>query len=188
MKTSFGTLMVVTLVGFGPTIVGCERKPQDTSRGSTAAAPGKAAALPPGLFVARAPARARAVAEVKADANAPSEVVVRGRIGGRREPFVGGAAVFLLADSRLTPCNELHGDNCPTPWDYCCEPRESLAAKTATIQVVGDDGKPLRVNLNGTQGLEPLAELTIAGEIVPRGDTGTLMINAKRIYVHPRGG
>jgi hypothetical protein len=53
---------------------------------------------------------------------------------------------------------------------------------------VGEDGKPLRVSLKGMQGLEPSAELTIAGEIASRGETGSLVINAKQIYVHPRGG
>ena len=117
MKELFGTLMIAALVSAGPAIVGCERKTPDTSGRSTASAPKKVVALPPGLFASATPAKARSVAEVKAHANASGEVVVRGRIGGRRQPFIDGVAMFLLADTSMKLCSELHGDGCPTPWD-----------------------------------------------------------------------
>jgi len=164
---------------------GCEQKPQPTVPAADSSA--SAAALPAGLFVDAPPAGARNVAEVKADAEASGEVVIQGRIGGRPEPFVNGAALFLLADSAVKTCDELHGDGCPTPWDYCCEPRESLAAGTATVQVLGADGRPLRVGLNGQHGLSPKATVTLVGDVAPRVDTSTLVINARRIHVHRVG-
>jgi hypothetical protein len=123
------------------------------------------------------------VAELKADNTETGEVILHGRIGGRAEPFVKGAAVFLLADTSMKACNELHGDACKTPWDYCCEPRESLASKILTIQIVGPDGRPLRLGLRGMHGLEPLTRLTIAGEIADRADGGVLIVNARKIHV-----
>ena len=113
--------------------------------------------------------------------------------GGRerfamRRPFVNGAAVFLLADASMKSCDELHGDGCRTPWDYCCEPRESLAAKIATIQIIDADGRPLRMSLTGRHGLAPLAEITVLGEIAQRSDSGTLVINARKIHVKAREG
>jgi hypothetical protein len=188
MRRIIGTLMVTALGTVALSTGGCERRPQEADHAATAAAPTKAASLPMGLFAPAAPAGARTVSEVKADASASGNVIVHGRIGGRREPFVSGAAMFLLADRSLRPCNELHGDSCPTPWDYCCEAREAMAAGTATVQVVGGDGKPLAVSVKGIQGLEPLAKVTVAGEIMPRSDTGALVINAKQIFVHPSGG
>ncbi len=49
------------------------------------------------------------------------DVVVVGRIGGRVNPWVKGTAAFPIVDRSLKPCNEIEGDTCETPWDYCCE-------------------------------------------------------------------
>ena len=178
-------LLVLGVVVTGLVVTGCDRT-QSKSGPSGATSDQRAAiTLPAGLFVEQAPPGGRGVAELKADATATGEVVVEGRIGGRVQPFVEGVAVFLLADTGMKTCTELHPDSCKTPWDYCCEPRPSLAAKTATIQIVDADGKPLRLDLSGSQGLSPLTRLTVAGEIASRAG-GTLVINARKIYVAGR--
>jgi hypothetical protein len=102
--------------------------------------------------------------------------------------FVEGAAVFALIDSSVKSCDQLPGNTCRTPCDYCCEPPDVLKATTATIQLVDDDGKPQRVRMNGQRGLKPLAELTIAGEVASRDASGSLVINARRIHIHPGKG
>lgn len=158
----------------------CERKPAATGGAQPAAG---TPALPAALFVTSPPAGAREVAELKADASAAGPVVVRGRIAGRENPFVKGAAVFLLADSSIRACNENEGDACTTPWDFCCEPAENIAAATITVQVVDADGRPLRIDLAGQNGLRPLAHVTLAGEVAQRDAAGTLVINARNIYV-----
>ena len=188
MKKALHIVAVGLLSCTVASLIGCDRRPTEASEHSAGAAPLPAAALPADLFVDEAPAEPRSVADVKADVSATGDVVIHGRIGGRRKPFVDGAAVFLLADTSMKTCIELHGDGCKTPWDYCCEARESLAVKTATIQIVGPDGKPLRVGLEGTHPLEPLARVTIAGEIAPRADGGTLVINAQKIHVSTEEG
>jgi hypothetical protein len=177
-------LLIISLVTAG---TGC-KKDQETG-GEAAPSNGTAepsAALPDDLFINEPPEGARSVEELKADADAKGKVVIRGRIGGRREPFVKGAAVFLLADASLKSCDELHGDACKTPWDYCCESPDSLAAKVATVQIVGEDGKPLTTGLKGQPKFAPLSTLTIEGEIANRDGDGTLVINARKIYVEPR--
>ncbi|MHC5109023.1 MAG: hypothetical protein ACYTHJ_03995 [Planctomycetota bacterium] len=166
---------------------GCKEKSPPQAASSGAAPTAKAAALPPALFADQAIPGAKSVAEVKSDQSLAGDVIVQGRVGGRKEPFVDGVAIFLLADSTMKSCDELHGDTCTTPWDYCCEPEESLNAKIVTVQVVGSDGKPLRVGLNGKHGIEPLARLTVAGEVANRS-AGALVINASKIHVTPRGG
>lgn len=166
-------------------VFGCEQKSPEAARRATDSAQTPLAELPADFFLAETPKGARGVAEIKADESASGEVVVRGRIGGRKEPFVDGAAVFVLADASLKACNELHGDGCKTPWDYCCESRASLAANTATIQVTDADGRPLRMSLNGRGGLTPLATLVIVGDIAQRDNSGVLVINARRIHVEP---
>jgi len=180
MNRRGSTLTTAVIIGSLVT-AGCSQDPSESTPGKVTSGQLRAAALPSGLFVNQAPPGGRSVADLKADTSASGQVVIHGRIGGRREPFVDGVAVFLLADTGMKSCAELHGDACKTPWDYCCEPRESLAANTATIQVVDADGKPLRVDLKGQPGISPLAELTIAGEIAQR-DGGTLVINARKIH------
>ena len=178
----FASMIVPVVVLCGLIVTGCDRDESKSVPSGTTSNQLAAATLPASLFVDDAPSGGRGVAEIKADATATGEVVVEGRIGGRVQPFVEGVAVFLLADTGMKTCSEIHGDSCKTPWDYCCEPRASLAAKTATIQIVDAAGKPLRLDLSGKQGLSPLARLTVAGEIASR-DGGTLVINARTIHV-----
>lgn len=181
--STYFSLALLTILVSG----GCKKDAEKEAREPTAK-PSATATLPEGLFLDEEPDGARGVGEVKADEDATGEVVVFGRVGGRKDPFVDGSAMFLLADAEMKSCDELHGDACKTPWDYCCEPRDSLLAKTATVQVVGEDGKPLRVNLSGHHGLEPLKHVVIAGKVSQRGEGGSLVINAAGIYVKPVGG
>lgn len=181
--------MIITTAALAALVTsGCKSKSDAQPQSAEAPASTKtpAATLPANLFAQEAPADARTVAALKADANAKGAVVVQGRIGGRKDPFVDGVAMFLLADASMKSCDELHGDTCKTPWDYCCEPMESLAAKIATIQVVGEDGKPLRVNVQGQHGIEPLARVTVVGQIVSQ-PSGALVVNASKIYVASKG-
>lgn len=171
----FGATLLATIT----LVSGCEQARENTQATNNA----QTAALPADLFLDNAPRDARGVADVKADTDGPTNVVVHGRIGGRPKPFVDGAAVFLLADASMKTCDELHGDGCPTPWDYCCEPRESLSAKTATVQIVDADGRPLPINVKGQHGLDPSAHVTIVGTVAERSDGKTLVINARNIFV-----
>jgi len=159
---------------------GCERKTSSGGKAETA----NEASLPPGLLLSTEPSNALGVKDAKASSD--EELVVRGRIGGRVDPFVAGSAIFLLVDKSLKMCNERHGDGCRTPWDYCCEPREDLIAGMAMVQVVGDDGRPLNVGLRGRSGLEPGAEVVVVGRRAPEQEPGALVINARGIYVVKR--
>lgn len=188
MQKGMGRFTMMTLALMGLVVAGCEQAPEKGAPRATDAGKQAAAVLPADLFVQEAPVGARAVADLKADTELPAEVVVHGRIGGRRKPFVDGAAVFLLADISLKPCNELHGDSCPTPWDYCCEPHDSLMAGTATIQIVDADGKPLHIDLNGQQGLVPSAEITVVGDVAQHEEGGALVINARKIHLKTSAG
>jgi hypothetical protein len=166
---------------------GCDR-PADKAAAPAAKEAQSADVLPANLFLSSPPEGARGVGEVKADPTAKDAVVIHGRIGGRKEPFLEGSAMFLLVDSKIKTCFELHGKGCPTPWDYCCEPKDALLANTATVQVVGADGRPLRLGLAGISGLDPTREVVVTGTIAPRENTDTLVINAVGIYVTPAGG
>lgn len=177
-----------TALGAMVFVWGCDRNTQpahteEAAKDSAAAGRPTDSGLPAGVLIHEEPTGAEPLGAVKADTAREGAVVVRGRIGGRAEPFVLGRAAFTFADLSLVACSEKHNDGCPTPWDYCCEPREVVLANTATIQVVGDDGRPLRLDLQQAAGLKPLAELVIAGRITERAEGGVLVINAERIFV-----
>ena len=142
-----------------------------------------AAAFPSELFLKEAPADAKEVSVVKKEAKEGDEVVVRGRIGGSENPFVDGRAVVTIADTSIRACNERPGDACPNPWDFCCEDPNELVMRTATIQVLDKDGKPLKQGLRGVNGIDHLTVLAVKGKVDKRGDPKVLTINASGIYI-----
>lgn len=159
---------------------GCNKEAE-----APAPAPAEAAAtVPASIYLAAAPEGAQDIAPVKAVAKVGDEVVVRGRIGGRVEPFVSGRAVFTLTDATLPSCADMGEDHCPTPWDYCCEDRENLVASTATVRIVGPDGQPLKADLNGPHGVRPMAEVFVVGKVAEADGQGNLVIDATGLYAN----
>lgn len=145
-------------------------------------------AIPASLFLAEKPKDAKDLRETKAsaqkgDLKKGDTITIHGRVGGRAEPFVKARSIFLLADSRLVACNEKPGDACKKPWDFCCETSESLKANTASIQIVGADGKPLKVTAEKAGGLAPLSKVTIVGKIADVSKDGAFLITATGIHV-----
>ncbi|MFK7959880.1 MAG: hypothetical protein AB8G96_05075 [Phycisphaerales bacterium] len=123
------------------------------------------------------PAGVVPVGEAKASASEGDRVVVFGRIGGNRAPMTEGSPVFLIVDKKLPHCGEIPGDNCPVPWDYCCEPKDSLTANSATVQLVAGEGAdPMAA------GLEPLDEVVIVGTVGPRPNQDVFTIMATGVY------
>ena len=175
-----GTVMCIAAL----LLTGCgSEEPQSTANkpGSQAATSG----VPEGIFLSEAPENAQPLGEIKRTASIGDEVVFSGRIGGRVNPFVDERAVFIIADTSLKICSELHGDSCPTPWDYCCEPRDSLMANTASVQIVDGEGKPLKMSLRGDHGLVETATVFVRGKVTAKDEAGTLVVNATGLYVQP---
>lgn len=162
-------------------LAACDRS--SATNGGDVTAPKAEAAVPPGLFVDAAPSGAREVIPAKQQAQAGESIVIHGRIGGSRSPFVEGRAIFTLADMSLPPCSDNPDDACATPWDYCCEPVDKLKKGTITVQVADEAGAPLRVTLESRGGLRPLAEVTIEGRIAQKMGDGAMILNASRIFV-----
>lgn len=133
-------------------------------------------------LLAAEPADVRPVGEAKADAVEGDEVVVVGRIGGRVEPITSESPVFTIVDLELKHCRETKGDLCPTPWDYCCEPRESLTANSVTVQLVSPDGSPMTIDPIAA-GLDPLDEIVVVGTVGPRPSPEVLVIRATAVHL-----
>jgi hypothetical protein len=178
-------VFVLAAVVAASIVVGCDKGTDDgRSKGDGAQVSAGADALPAGLVLSQAPAGARDVAAVRAEAKVGDPVVLRGRVGGSLSPFVEGRASFQLVDASLKACGEGTAmDNCKTPWDYCCDDPKDVAAHSASIQVSGPDGRPLRAGLNGFAGMKPLSTVTVKGVVAKAASSGALVVNADGIYV-----
>ncbi len=77
------------------------------------------AGLPANLLLAAKPDGAKDVFDAKQAAKEGDTIVIRGKIGGSKDPFVDGRAVFTLADpTKIIECSKREGDTCTTPEDY----------------------------------------------------------------------
>lgn len=133
------------------------------------------ASLPTNLFVKAVPQNAVAVGEARKTAEEGKAIVIRGRIGGVAKPIADKHAIFMITDLSLALCK----DACA---DFCQLPREQLLNNMATIQVVDSSGRPLRVPIDGINGLKPLAEVVVRGTVAKR-DKNFLIVNAQNIFV-----
>ncbi len=125
---------------------------------------------------------AAAIHTARTSAKPGDEITISGKIMGSDSPFVSGRAAFILGDPELlTPCNEIPGDKCDTPWDVCCEPSDEKKAGIATIQIVGADGRVLKEGLEGAGGLEKLAAVTVTGKVAEGSTADALVVNATAI-------
>ncbi|MDY7110323.1 MAG: hypothetical protein SYC29_16965 [Planctomycetota bacterium] len=178
----FSAVVLIAGCGGGETDDGGDASTAGTNAAAHSSTPASEATLPDGLFLASAPTDATSLSEAKSAAAVGDEVSFKARIGGRVEPFTEQVATFLVADRSMPTCLDRHGDGCPTPWDYCCEPRESLLANLATVQLVDETGRPLRMSLNGTRGLAPMKDIIVVGT-VSQADGPAFVIDARGIYL-----
>jgi hypothetical protein len=119
---------------------------------------------------------------IRTTAKPGDEITISGKIMGNEKPFVEGRAAFILGDPEvLTPCNENPGDGCTTPWDTCCDSPEDKKRGTATIQIVGADGRVLKESLEGIGGLANLATVTVTGKVAEGSSADLLIIDAQAI-------
>jgi hypothetical protein len=128
------------------------------------------------------PASASDVIAVRNDAKDQDQVVVVGRIGGRVDPWVKDSAAFSIVDRSLTPCSELPGDTCATPWDYCCEAK--LPQSTLLVMLYDPDGKLVKTDARQLLGVEELDTVVIRGK-AKRDAEGNVTIVASKLYVAP---
>lgn len=138
--------------------------------------------LPTGFFTDKPADNARDVSDARkaGGLKVGDEVVLRGRIGGSKEPFVAGRAVFTLMGRGLKPCNENPDDNCSKPWDYCCETKQDILANSVSVQVVDAKGQILRTDMKGRRGLKELSEVVVVGKVTS-ADAKSVVVNAGSI-------
>jgi hypothetical protein len=132
--------------------------------------------------LAEEPKDAADVIATREKAETGQAVVVVGRIGGRANPWLKGAAAFTIADRSLKPCNEIEGDTCKTPWDYCCE--ADLGKATALVMVVDDEGALVKQDARKLLGVKELDTVYLVGK-AKRDNSGNVTVMASKLFVAP---
>jgi hypothetical protein len=172
-------MMVMTVLGSVVLLAGCSERPAKPISLTPVT-------VPPAFVDAKPEGTATPIPQARKMLNPGDEVLLEGLVMGVLNPFVDGRAVFVLGDEgTITPCDAMAEDHCSTPWDACCDPKEVRAAGTATIQVLGDDGKVLGHGLKGVGGLKESSRVTVRGIVAPISSAAAFVVNAKAVYVAP---
>jgi len=106
-KVPFPVLALTALAAF----CGCNKTAEPPSTGSNSDDNTK-------YKLAAEPKDAIGVIRARKTAKDGDEVVVVGRVGGRKVPWAKGRAAFRIVDASLKSCAEVGSDDCATPWDY----------------------------------------------------------------------
>ena len=94
------------------------------------------------------------------------------------------SAVLTIMDTSIPHCADNPDDKCATPWDYCCVPKDQIAAHSATVQIVGADGSSAGINPRAA-GLSELDIIIVEGVVGPRPNEQVLTVRASGIYQMP---
>ncbi len=132
--------------------------------------------LPGGLFVNAPPANAIGVGIARKTAQEGKPIVIRGRVGGVAKPIADKYAMFVISDMALELCK----DGCAS---FCNISRPVLLANLATVQVVDHTGRPVKVGIEGMNGLKPLSEVVIQGTVA-KVNKNVMIVNARNIFVN----
>ncbi len=162
---ALGAVLCVNLIG--------------TAISVSAAAPA-ASTVDKNFLLEEEPKDATDVVAARKDSKDQQEIVVVGRIGGRVNPWAKGMAAFSIVDRTLTPCNEIEGDTCKTPWDYCCE--ANLSKATLLVMLTNKDGKVVKKDARELLGVKELDTVTLVGK-AKRDKAGNVSILASKVYI-----
>lgn len=168
LRTSF--LCSLVIAAAAATFVGCSPESPTASVETTSS----------GHLVENEPAGAVGVGAARESAKDDETIVVVGRIGGSTDPFIDGIAVFTIVDPKLAHCADDEG--CPTPWDYCCTPRDQITANSATVQLVDANGGAVSGDARKLLGVKELSEVVVEGK-AHRDEVGNLAVLAQKVYV-----
>ncbi len=168
------TLSLILSIMLTAMLTGCGEndKPADVASGPSEA--GQA------MLLANEPANAMSVREVFESQQQEGKVVVVGRIGGSRNPWVDGLSAFTFTDLSLTACSEIEGDKCKTPWDFCCDP--DLKSNTLLVQMVSPDGELLEGDARQLLGVTELDTVVVEAEL-SRDDAGLVTLSARKLFI-----
>ena len=178
MNTYYLSAVYIGLIAM---IAGCSAKPQTAT--PTASDQSVAANEVDGsiYLLDSEPEGAGNVIKVRDESANDDEVLVVGRIGGSSNPWIEGRVAFTIVDESLKACNDVPGDNCPAPWDYCCETTK-LPTATALVKFVDESGSVVKADPKSMLGVEELSTIVVKGK-AQRDEAGNLTVLASGIFV-----
>ena len=136
------------------------------------------------LLLPKAPEGPLTITEARKKPTPGTKIIVSGKVMGNRNPIIQSRALLTLGDpDRLDSCDLIPGDDCPTPWDVCCSDPDVVRASIATIQVIDENGKPVKSGLRGLGGLQELSNLIVVGEVAKESNAENFLVNATGIHV-----
>jgi len=177
-------LIVLTVVCGLLTLVGCS---QQTSSRSVSGQPNSSSGPKidaSGFVLSAEPEGAADVINVRENAGDGDEIVIVGRIGGSENPWVEGRAAFAIVDGSLKACSDIEGDDCPIPWDYCCE-TSKLPTATALVKVVDEKGDLVKTDARGLLNVKELSTVVVKGK-AKRDESGNLTVLARGVFVRTK--
>jgi len=136
------------------------------------------------ILLPRAPEGAITITEARQNPAPGTRVILSGKVMGNENPIIKSRALLILGDpTKLTSCDLIPDDPCETPWDVCCDDPDLITASIATIQVLDEQGKPLKAGMRGLGGLKELSSLIVVGEVAEGSHENNFLVNATGIHV-----
>ncbi len=169
-------ISLLSLVVVAAVVAGCGG-PASAPTTSQPSGPPIDAAL---YLLSQEPGGAQDVIKARKASKSEEEVVIVGRIGGDKNPWVEGRAAFSIVDKSLKACSDIPGDKCPHPWDYCCE--SNLSTSKALVKVVDENGKLLGQDARTLLNVKELQTVVVRGK-AQRDEKGNLTVLATGVYV-----
>jgi hypothetical protein len=156
-------------------VLGCSNEEASTPSTSAVAVDGSK------YLLNSEPKGAGDVIQVRESASDGDDVVIVGRIGGSENPWIEGRAAFSIVDGSLKACSDIPGDQCPIPWDYCCE-TPKLPTSTALVKVVDENGDLVKADARELLAVKELSTVIVKGK-AQRDDAGNLTVLASGVFV-----
>ena len=139
---------------------------------------------PPGtaekFLLKEEPKGAKDVIAVRKDAKHDDSILVVGRIGGSENPWIKDRAAFSIVDLSLKACSDIEGDNCPAPWDYCCELKK-LPTSKVFVKFQDDKGKTIRWDARTLFQVRELQTVVVKAK-AKRDKEGNLVLIGEAIF------
>jgi hypothetical protein len=126
------------------------------------------------VMLSAAPPSAKDCKDVRLATNDGDEVVVEGYI----RDYTERAAPFELVEKSFVPCYKKPGEDCPTPWDFCCD---DYKPTMIVVEPIGPDGKVIKGVLFGDGGLKR-NDLIVAKGKVKKDAKGNVTLFAAGIF------
>lgn len=158
-----------------------------TGCGQSSSANGSAQAVTPVSYdgskylLVDEPDEAIGVIEARKSAKNGEPVVIVGRIGGAKNPWIDGRAAFMLLDASMVlvadGTESAEGEIC---MDECCAAERT--GSTTLVKVVDDSGKVLAVDARQLLKVAENDMVVVSGN-VSKDDAGNFVVLAKGVHV-----